>query len=793
MKSSETRIGGLAVVFLAAAAIVLTHLLMVMVGQHDLWAARSHKNRWAFRSVPSLRGSLLDRHGRVLLHDEPTMQVTIYYLRFRLRHPVGAAVHGATTWARLQPGGDLVTYAYSEGLRGPRTAVRELLAIPVRWLLPGALPKQPGGALATALTTVVSGTTGMPRRRAYRAMRDAAEERPELAVGDVIPGFTRSDLLRAYDELFDSLMRFDRELLLAPEMQRGTKHPGLVGRLEWLRQLSLNEAVLEWRDDEGQVHTGEKYENVEWPVADYVPFALAAPLRVGAKRHPGLRVQPGVHRVGTVPEGSALRALLGEVREVGRSEPDDWMERYLGRKMPEDWLDEVVPDEAAASDFDRGRMRRDAKRSFESMTRRLERRGVGGAEFAFDGALSGRLGMRLVERDSKQREQLMWSSLRVEIGEHVQLTIDRDLQEIAERLVIAAQENMLAAHDDGEHSITELDQKLVKASLAVIDARSGDVLAMAGAPIESKSARGVPGLSWGGNGALGSVVKPFVLLEQLLAETAGRPCVSLTELEPCSGKFRYGGRTLHCDYSHWDEGKHPVRALAKSCNLFFYQLALGLEPAGVDRALQRFGLLPAEEGSEFRRCWQRSIYGMPWYRPARQRAMLPQQAIGYGVQASPLAVARAYAALATGRLPELGVVLGERRASVELADMEPELTLVRRGLELCVLEGTAVRVEGLKRFGVLGKTGTAEVGEKNDENNAWFAGYLPWTAGDGVQLCFTAVVYWTPDGQHGAAAAGTLIADFLANVNARPDLAARYITPGGGRVGPGADPGGRGR
>ena len=129
MSSSESRIGVLVSVFLLVVLVVIGHLFFVMVVDHDVWLQRSHRNRWAFRSVPSMRGAVLDRFGKVLAHDEPTMEVSLYYLRFRLRHPVGAAVHGATVWARTQPGREETTYSYLQAANGPSDAARDLLAV----------------------------------------------------------------------------------------------------------------------------------------------------------------------------------------------------------------------------------------------------------------------------------------------------------------------------------------------------------------------------------------------------------------------------------------------------------------------------------------------------------------------------------------------------------------------------------------------------------------------------------------------------------------------------------------
>ena len=102
--TTTTRIGVLAGVFGAALCVVLAHLWFLMVRDQEVWARRSYENRWAFRSVPSLRGRLLDRSGAVLAYDEPTTRVSVHYLRFRLFNCIGAAVHGGTVCLRMEPG-----------------------------------------------------------------------------------------------------------------------------------------------------------------------------------------------------------------------------------------------------------------------------------------------------------------------------------------------------------------------------------------------------------------------------------------------------------------------------------------------------------------------------------------------------------------------------------------------------------------------------------------------------------------------------------------------------------------
>src|SRR5690606_3775239 len=159
----------------------------------------------------------------------------------------------------------------------------------------------------------------------------------------------------------------------------------------------------------------------------------------------------------------------------------------------------------------------------------------------------------------------------------------------------------------------------LEAALSVIDAHTGDVLALAGAPLDGKFdlrdpskplGLRLPGLSWLQNGSIGSVVKPFILVEHLECERLGLPHQPLMEMAPCHGKITLLGDHLTCDHSHYDVGRSPIPALAQSCNIFFYQAALGMQPAGVRRGLGRFGLIFSEEGDAFAACWQPRVPGL---------------------------------------------------------------------------------------------------------------------------------------------------------------------------------------
>ncbi|MCB9879657.1 MAG: hypothetical protein H6835_18845 [Planctomycetes bacterium] len=823
MTPTRTRIGVVGALLGAGLVIVLLHLADLMLVEHDVWARRSYENRWAFRSVPSQRGALRDRFGRMLCRDEPTTRVSVYYHRFRLRHPVGAAVHGARVWTGVRDGTE-VAFGYRPGGVDPSTAARELLGMPVVALRKDMLPGVDTKELWYYVVTVLAECSGVPRRDTFTALRTAAEKGARVGIGDVLP-VPRAELLRRFDERLAELHEIAAHLdaaeqarieRLALEVERPRT---LFDLLEELREACLTGKRWTWTED-GEVKQGSLIEDVRRPLAEEVPFELAAVLRVENDRYPGLEVEPSVRRWYEIAPDTSLRVLVGQVwtrdrtLDAGDDPPAEqdgdaaadaqagtpqaaperdpareMLSSYAQHELPDDWIDTLVPEGVVDSAAAREQLQRTAELRYGYELLRRERTGVTGFEAAFDGGLSGRLGMRFVEHDRTRRERYLWSHLRVEAGEDVRVTIDLDLQRIAELAARRARRNN-ATHEEPERN------ELVEAAIAVIDADSGDVLAYAGAPLVSKNARDVPGVVWTGNGAIGSTAKPFVLIEQLESGRLGLPHTPIAEFEACAGSMPYGNKRIYCDETHGGRGRDPVRAIAESCNVFFYQAGIGLGSEGLHRAYRRFGLLePQDAHDPFAACWQAFATGL---HTARSRVddlpgRLPQRAIGYEVQASPLMVARAYAALATGVLSEVGLRLGAPRRQVALGDLGGALEVVREGLRECTATGTAsgkgrrVHLRPLRlldELGVSGKTGTAEVGQVSKANNGWFSGYLPERAAGGPRLCFSAVVYYVPDGVHGGDAAGLFVVDFLEKLKADDALRERYLDlPGSAREG----------
>lgn len=767
--STGRRLSVVGAVYGAGLLVVLAHLAVVMLVEHEDWLVRSHRNRWAFRDVPSVRGALLDRSGRTLAHDEPTFELTCVYEHFRCWHPVGAAVHAAVLWSRHAHAE--VRYGYTHAALGPEAALAVVLAVPVGELLDGGLPKDDQRSLLHGATTVLAACGARSRGRVMTALRAARDADPARPVGLCFRDCGPEVLRARFGGVLARLRDLDaalRELAAGGGAAGGG--PGLLDHLDGFRVDCLEGRRTRRAGPDGAVVEGELMERLARPVLRRVPFAVAAALRVASDDQPGLRLEPSLVRRRAAGLPATLGQLLGSVADLDRNPgPPEYVEERVAAALGGE-LDELVPEDLAPTREYEKALRGEALRSYARVLRSRERRGASGFEATLDEPLRGAPGLRLVEHDARSREQLLWSSLRVAPGADVALTVDLDLQRLVEDRTAAA-----CARWQREAGVRA---GLIDAAMALVCAHSGDVLALAGAPAEIEGEGRVPAvLAWRVTGSIGSVVKPLFALEQLTSARQGLPHAPHAGFAPCERVWRHGGRTFECDGHHGAPGTDPVAALGRSCNVFFFQAAQGLGEAGLRRALWRFGLEePLGGGGDGR--YQARPAGLP---PALAPAprwtgarALPMRGIGYGIEANPLHLARAYAALATGALPELGFVRDQRRPARPLGADAGDLATVQAGLYDCVVAGTAARIPGLAAFDVHGKTGTAEI-SADGANNAWFAGYLPHAAPDGVQLAFCAVVYAVPHGVHGAEAGGELVAEVLEAIAADPVLRARYL------------------
>lgn len=362
--------------------------------------------------------------------------------------------------------------------------------------------------------------------------------------------------------------------------------------------------------------------------------------------------------------------------------------------------------------------------------------GKSGVERTYNRCLVGTDGTRQMLVDSMGRELGMVSEIEAVIGGELHLTLDLNLQMVAESL---------------------LSDKV--GAIIAMDPSNGEILAMASAPnfdpnnfsshlseeewnsLVNDPDRPLQNRAIQNSYSPGSIFKVIMALAGLQeGEIDGSTRVY------CSGAAVFYNRVFHC----WSKGHgfmNVQSAITNSCNIFFYELgkrmgiekiarqaaALGLgERSGIDLPGERPGVMPSPE-------WKERTRGDKWYAGETISVSIGQGA----VSTTPLQLLRAVSAIATGgKLVTPHILLTADRMDGPPPDwpirdlaFSPETTsLIQAGMWGSVNGGGTggrARVPGLD---ICGKTGTVQViGSeraktlKGDvdafEDHSWFVGF----------------------------------------------------------------------
>src|SRR5262245_28985693 len=342
--------------------------------------------------------------------------------------------------------------------------------------------------------------------------------------------------------------------------------------------------------------------------------------------------------------------------------------------------------------------------------------GKSGVERHYDESLRGKQGRRRVEVDAVGRVVDEKTEYRIEPtpGADLILTIDIGLQQFVQQRLASE----------------------LSASAVVLDAQTGDVLALGSTPAYDPTmfTRGVTVREWQdltsdplrplANKATGGEYAPGSTFKMIVALAALKRGIDPNRHVFCPGVFRVGNTNFHC----WKKDGHGsvdmYNAHKLSCDVFFYDTAMqtGIDniaemarkfglgaQTGIDVPGERKGLIPDSN-------WKQATYGEPWY-PGET----PSAGIGQGfITATPLQLAVMAARIASGRaiVPHFrraGLVGADAAAEPELPALEiPErhLEVVREGMRRVTNDqgGTAFRAriadEGME---MAAKTGTAQV------------------------------------------------------------------------------------
>jgi len=352
--------------------------------------------------------------------------------------------------------------------------------------------------------------------------------------------------------------------------------------------------------------------------------------------------------------------------------------------------------------------------------RGTEHIGKTGLEQSYENDLHGVTGFEQVEVDASGRAVRSLARTPPIPGNNLQLTLDSDLQRVAEQAF-------------GDR----------RGALVAIDPNNGDILAFVSMPrfdpnlfvdgitpdnwdVLNTSAD-KPMLNRALNGAYppGSTFKPFMALGAL--ET-GKRSASMIFNDP--GFFVFGNNTFHDDKVGGHGAVDMVKSIVVSCDSYYYSLAndMGIDliasfmsklgfgaRTGIDIEGESVGVLPSPE-------WKKRRFKRPeqqkWY--AGETISI---GIGQGYNAyTMLQMAHATATLADGGVvykPHLvkyvtDAATGKRRTieptPIATLDFKPEhLDVIRRAMVGVTTFGTGAKAFQGAKYQVAGKTGTAQV------------------------------------------------------------------------------------
>ncbi len=337
----------------------------------------------------------------------------------------------------------------------------------------------------------------------------------------------------------------------------------------------------------------------------------------------------------------------------------------------------------------------------------------------------------------------------------------RSIQEVGE-VPSAPGNNLRLTIDLDLQAVSELGLEGRKGAVVALDPRNGEVLAMASAPTfdPNEFVAGFRPADWRalntdpatpllnratqGTWALGSVFKPIIALAGLQAGVAGPDFTA-----HCTGGLNYAGHYFRCHKRGGHGTVSLVKAIAQSCDVYFYRLGvkLGIDMLGryarlaglgertkVDLPGEVPGLVPSVR-------WKVRSSLQPWH-PGETVVV----AIGQGAMAvTPVQAAYSIGGLAMGgvwhqprlvsdqQMREINPDYDSPRPRTVAIDQEHLATLRESMWQVVNGYGTG-RQGRLSGIDVCGKTGTAQrvsnelrlrSGRADFEDDAWFVGFAP--------------------------------------------------------------------
>jgi len=359
--------------------------------------------------------------------------------------------------------------------------------------------------------------------------------------------------------------------------------------------------------------------------------------------------------------------------------------------------------------------------------------GRAGIEKMFERELKGKNGAIEIERDAYGRLGKIINRIKPIPGKNLVLTVNHNLQMKAYELL-----------------------KNKKGAIVALSPKDGAILAMVSSPSinPQKFIDGFTEEEWKkislnpDKPFLNRVLQPYPpgSTYKVITAIAGLEANVIKDVNEtifCPGYFKFKSRIFRCWKAKGHKNVNLIKAIAYSCDVYFYTVASKLDVDYLAKMSRKWGLGKltglgwSEEKTGFvpNRAWKKKKFKEPWY-PGETIIM----GIGQGyLLTTPLQMARVYMAIANGGYLYKPYVVKEMKLNKNIITINPQierhlvldpryLKWIKEGLLEAVRIGTG-KLAFIPGLIVAGKTGTAQVislSAKKDkflEPHAWFVSY----------------------------------------------------------------------
>lgn len=399
---------------------------------------------------------------------------------------------------------------------------------------------------------------------------------------------------------------------------------------------------------------------------------------------------------------------------------------------------------------------------------REEYSGMSGIELAFDEQLTGLNGSTMIETDARGRIQRENIVSPPENGRDLHVSIDAELQ--------SQLFNILSKHAK--------EMRFAGGAATIMDVQTGELLALTSFPeydnqaftdgdSETVSSASSDPLTPLLNRAIAGVYTPGSIVKPIFAAAALKERI----ISPAKIIVSTGAISIPNPYDpekpslFRDWAVHGAvdmkTALAVSSDEYFYTIGggygsqQGLGINRIDKYAKMFGLntltgiqlIGEQEGVIPTPAWKEETFGKddPWRIGNTYHTSIGQ----YGFQVTPIQAVRFTAAIANGGKLLVPQLLSSSTPQFSIIDISDEdLEIVREGMRMAVTSNrfdATVKSLNLGGIKIAGKTGTAQIGTRNQYMNSWAIGFWP---ADHPRYAFAVVLEKAPAGTASGAAPG---------------------------------------